>query len=47
MGEEETNVHRDVAIYKQLQFLHWKALDVFILALSFGAQKNHLGRPKL
>jgi hypothetical protein len=35
MGEGETNVLRDVAIYKQLQlqFLHWKALDVFILAL--------------
>jgi hypothetical protein len=40
MGEEETNVHRDVAIYKQLQFLHWKALDVFILALSFWGSKT-------
>jgi hypothetical protein len=43
MGEGETNVLRDVAIYKLLQFLHWKALDVFILAHSFGAQRNHLG----
>jgi len=40
MGEGEINVLRDVAIYKQLRFLHWKALDVFILALSFWGSKT-------
>jgi hypothetical protein len=42
MGEGETNGLRDVAIYNQLQFLHWEALDVFMVALSFGAQRHHL-----
>jgi hypothetical protein len=42
MGEGETNVLRDVAIYKQLHFLHLKALDVFIVALSLGVKRHHL-----
>jgi hypothetical protein len=42
MGVGETNVLRNEVIYKQLQFLHLKALDVFIVALSLGAQRHHL-----
>jgi hypothetical protein len=42
MGEGEINVLTDVATYKKLQFLHLKALDVFMVALSFVAQRHHL-----
>jgi hypothetical protein len=43
MGEGDTNVLRDMAIYNQLQlqFLYLKVLDVFIVSLSFGAQRQH------